>query len=91
MSKRPAQQTGTLDAHQLGPGEIELADGPIGRESKITCRREIVEVSVILQRRLQFIPGLPQFGVLQFQFNLVNLQFVKQPLRIGLGLRSPDL
>ena len=60
-------------SNELGSGEIDLADDAVGGEGEIARRCEIVEVSVILQRHFQLIPGLTQFGVLQFQLNLVNL------------------
>jgi hypothetical protein len=67
----------------MGTSEIDLSDGAGGGEGKIAGRREIVEAGVIIQRHLQFIPGLPQLGVLHLKLNLMDLQFVEQPLRGG--------
>ena len=86
LPKRLAEQTGTFNADQRCPGQIGLKDGTRCGEGKISARREIVEVGVILQRHLQFIPGLPQLGVLHLQFNLMDLQFMEQPPGIRSGL-----
>ena len=86
--KRLAHQTGTFNTDQRCPGQIGLKDGTGCGQCKIAARCKIIEVGVILQRRLQFIPGLPQLGVLHFQFNLMDLQFVKQPPGIRSGLRN---
>ena len=76
-------QLGALDSDQAGPGEIDKLDDAVFGEGEITDRREIVEVGVILQRHLQIVPGLPQLGVLQFEFHLMNLQFVEHPPGVG--------
>ena len=51
---------------------------------EIAHRREIVEVGVFLQQDLHPVSGLLEFRVLHLQFNLVDLQFVEQPSRVGL-------
>ena len=85
--KRLPHQTGTFDSDQHCPGQIGLKDGTGWGEAKIAARCKIVEVGVIFQRHLQFIPGLLQLGVLHFQFNLMDLQFVEEPPGIRSGLR----
>ena len=46
---------------------------------------EVIELDVFVPRQLELFLGLAQLGILHLQFDLVDLQFVEQPLRLGLG------
>ena len=81
---------GAVHPHQICPRQIHLNDNTNGAERKIAHGREIVEVSVILQRCLPIVPRLPQLGVLPLQFNLVDLQLVEQLPRIRSGFRPAN-
>ena len=81
---------GAFHPNQICPREIHFNDNPSDTERKITHGREIVEVSVIRQRCLPFIPRLPQLVVLHLQLNLMDLQFVEQLPRIRPGLHPAN-
>ena len=70
---------------RLAPARFSLADGPVPIQGEIADRGEIVEVGVFLQQRLHLVLGVLEFLVLHLQFDLVDLQFVEQPLRVGFG------
>jgi hypothetical protein len=80
----PADQQGALDPEERGAGEVRGTDNPIPVEGKIADRGEIVDIRERLQGSFQLIPGIQEFRVLQLQLDLVDLQFVKKPLRFGL-------
>ena len=68
----PAQQ-------QLACGRVGLLDGAIRLQCQKADRCQSVQLGVALPADLDFSPGFPQRGVLQFQFGLVYQQFVQQP------------
>ena len=76
-------QRSALGAQQVRAGEIRLENQSGFVQREIADRRQIVQVEVARTRGLD--PGLrlAQFLVLQFQFDLMHLQFVEQTLRIG--------
>jgi hypothetical protein len=73
---------GSFDAKQCGSSQVHLQDSPLCIEGEIADRRKIVEISIFLQGDLQRVPSILQLGVLHRQFDLVDLQFVEQPLGV---------
>ena len=77
-----ADQSGALPAGETRSGEIHQLDVTVGTEGEIAGRREIIEFRVFLQHTLHAITGCQQFCILQFEFDLINLEFVNQPLTV---------
>jgi hypothetical protein len=76
-----AQQTGALEAEQARAGEVRLGNHAITLQREVGHGGEVVDVGVAGYRRFHLGPRVPQFLVLQLQFDLVDLQFVQEPLR----------
>ena len=51
-------------------------------QSEIACRRKLIEVGIEFQRRLGFCSSLLKLLVLHLEFDLVNLQFLNESLRV---------
>ena len=83
MSEASVDQCGSSDPQQTGPRQVRLANDPFAVKGQVTHRREIVKVGVFLQQRLRRFPGFAEFLVLHLQFDLVDLQFVNEALRVG--------
>ena len=75
-------------AEQGRAGAIQFPDGAVAGHGEITCRRKVVEVRVALQILVRSGARLLQFVVLQFQLDLVDVQFVDQPQAVSFGERS---
>ena len=86
----PPHQPGALQFEQARPGEIRLADIAFPAEGKVADRREVIELGVALQSRLQFRPRPLELLVLHLQLDLVHLQLVDEPLCVA-GWWLPDL
>ena len=54
---------------------------PFRSRVSITNRGEIVEVGVFGQGLLRLVPCLPQLRILHLQLDLVDLQFMDEPLQ----------
>ena len=61
---------------QAAPGKLWIT-----LQREVAHGSEVVDVGVAGYRRFHLRPRVPQFLVLQFQFDLVDLQFVQEPLR----------
>ena len=81
----PVHQRGADDAQQAGPGQIGFADASLAIEGQVAHRGEIVEIGDLFQHRLQLTARARQFRVLHLQLDLVDLQLIEQPLRVGVG------
>jgi len=79
--ERPADQQGALTSQEAGAGEVGLDDRPAGVEADEAGRREIVELEVAVLQRFRLLPRIDQLIVLHLQFDLVDLQFVDEPLQ----------
>ncbi len=87
----PVDEPGPFHAEQGGSRQVHLQDPALFIQGEIADRGEIVEVGVFLQQRLHPVPGFLELGVLHLQFDLVDLQFVEQPLGVGCRLRISSL
>ena len=83
MTEPAVQKRGALEAEKARPGEVHLADGAVGTQGEVAHGGEVVEVQVALPLRLGLIPRLFQLFVLHLQFDLVDLQFLDEPLLHG--------
>src|SRR6185503_4916760 len=54
--ERAVDETRAHDAEQGGPRQVHVQDEPLLVEGEVARRRELVEVRVTLQRRLDFVP-----------------------------------
>ena len=79
-----AEQPGAHDPEEGSAGEVHGTDGPIAVDSNVADRGEIVEVGILFQSRFQIVPGSAQLFILHLQFDLVDLQFVKESLRFSI-------
>jgi hypothetical protein len=75
-------QAGPFHPEQSRAGQVSLSDRPIAIQGKVARGREFIEISVELKRSLGLCPGLLQLLILHLQLNLVNLQFLNEPLGI---------
>jgi len=82
--KRLAHQPVALDTEEASAGKVGRPNGPVPVEGKVAHRGKFVEVGVFLQPCLDLLLGLPELFVLQFQLNLVDLQFAEEPLLVCL-------
>jgi hypothetical protein len=57
-------------------------DSSFAVEGKVPYRSKIVEVSVLFQSCFHIVPGSAQLLILHLQFDLVDLQLVKESLRL---------
>ena len=80
----PTPQPRTIHPQQARAGQINLMDRPVTSEGHVAHGGKIVELRVALQPRLHLRPRLAQLLVLHLQLDLVDLQFVEEPLRSGL-------
>ena len=83
-----ADEPGTLDPEKGGAGEVGREYFPLAVEGEITDRGKIVKVGVPCQCRIRLVPRLPQFRILHLQLDLVDLQFLDEPLSFPLGGRG---
>jgi hypothetical protein len=74
---------GALEVEQARTGEVRLSNHAITLQREVAHGGEVVDVGVAGYRRFHLRPRVPQFLVLQLQFDLVDLQFVKEPLRFA--------
>ena len=82
--KTPTRQPGTIHPQQARAGQINLMDRPVAAKGHVAHGGKIVELRVALKPRLHLRPRLAQLLVLHLQLDLVDLQFVEEPLRSGL-------
>ena len=69
---------------KAAPVKVHLQNLTLFIQREITDGREIVEVGIFFQQSFHPVPGFLKLGILHLQFNLVDLQFVEQPLGVRL-------
>jgi hypothetical protein len=79
------EEPGSDHAEQGGPGQVHFLDDALLIDRDITHRGEIIEVGELFQRRLHLPPGALELRVLHLQLDLMDLQFMEQPLGVGVG------
>ena len=82
MSEATVHQARPVHPEQCGAGQVRLPDRPIAIQGKVARWRKFVEVGVALQRRLGIGPRLLELFVLDLQLDLVDLQFLNEPLGV---------
>jgi hypothetical protein len=75
-------QAGPIHPEQSRAGQVSLSDRPVTIQGKVARGRKFIEISVELKRSLGLCAGLLQLLILHLQLNLVNLQFLNEPLGI---------
>ncbi len=86
------EQVRAAQTEQRRAGQVDFQNATCFVEREITDWREIVEVGVFLQQRFHAAAGFLEFGVLHFQFDMVDLQLVQDALGVHchfrFGMRS---
>ena len=72
------QQFAAFNPNQFRADEIHQADRAISLEMEITDGGEIEQISVEFQRILEVQPCSLEFFILEFQLDLMDLQFLLQ-------------
>ena len=85
-SQRLVDQSGALDTKQGGAGQIDFQNQPFLIDGEVADGREIIEVEIGFQQRFHLVARRLQLGILQFEFELMNLQLMEKPM--GIGLRA---
>ena len=81
-----ADQVAARHAQELGPGEVQLADGAVLGEGEIARRRKIIKFRELVQGQRGFRRRRAQFLILHLQLDLVHFQLLLQPAHLVLGL-----
>ena len=74
----PVDQGFLAGPEQFGGRLVGFQDQATRGEAAIAHRGQIVEIEIPRLGNFQFLPGLQQFLVLKFQFDLMNLEFMNQ-------------
>ena len=67
-----------VHSQQVCPGGIDPRESAIGRQREIAHRGGLVQIGVAPECLVQFVSRSQQFLVLDFQFHLVDLEFMEQ-------------
>ena len=78
-----ADQPAPRLTQEVGPGTVREADRAVGGEIEETHRCHVEKVSVAVEGGFQLNAGREQLGILHFQLNLLDFQFVEEPAGVG--------
>src|SRR6266404_2180402 len=78
----PSHDFAARSAEQVRAGEIDFSDDAGLIDVHVADGRKVVQISVKISRKLEFSLNAAQFAVLHLQLDLVNLQFVNEPLQL---------